>query len=327
MGRCQLMDEEGRPIGIEVHGRLLSRRRLLATWRGSMVSQPYAFWTPEVWRQCGPIDEGLNRIQSYDLLCRFSQKYRFNLIDQVLATRRLHTDSDTEPWCLKERLEESIRISRRYWGSRLSLTHWQLVFSLACYRFNRVGRGLALIRNAQGNWRQRQVLPAIFNTLAAGMIAPEVAFYTALYPQMQGVARWVLLKVLDRLAEIRGLSPQTASYLDHTDPWPDGWVGPRLVISRETRFKTHALSIKGWVDLRYNPRPLVLSVWVEGREVGHKRVHKAGDFGLVFPMAQPLTPGIHTVEVRAGTWFVPHRFTRNGDYRPLSFRMEEIRFC
>jgi hypothetical protein len=121
-----------------------------------------------------------------------------------------------------------------------------------------------------------------------------------------------------------GEAPQTAAYLDRTDAWSDGWVGPRLAVSREIEGPVQAVGVRGWTDLRYLRRPLVLTLRVDEQVVGRQRIREPGDFVARVHLASPLAPGRHTVEVEASTWFVPHRFTRNGDFRPLAWRLGEI---
>lgn len=118
MGRCRFVDESGRYAGIEHPSHFRSHLRVLEVWKGHTIPQPAVFWTPEVWRTCGEADTGLTHLD-YDLFCRFSRRYRFHFVDQVLATYRLHAASKTEGWTERDRLEDSIRISRRYWD-RLS---------------------------------------------------------------------------------------------------------------------------------------------------------------------------------------------------------------
>ena len=325
MGRCRFIDEHDHFIGIEHPSRFENHRRVLAIWKGYAIPQPAVFWTPKVWRECGPMDEELRFALDYDLFCKFSLKYRFHFIDQILATYRLHPESKTEQQNENERLQEAIRISRRYWGSRFSLMHWQLAFSLAGYRFNRRNRARNLLLQAKEAWRKGHVLRASTYAIAGQILAPEVAFYVALYPPMRRISKTTLKKILSLRAEGRDRSPQTAAYFDHTDLWPDGWSGPRLRMSREAGPDTRAVWVRGWVDLTYMRKPFFLSVWVEDQFIGQRHIQESGDFELEFPLPQKLVPGMYPVEVQASTWFVPHHFSANNDHRPLSFKMADLR--
>ena len=123
---------------------------------------------------------------------------------------------------------------------------------------------------------------------------------------------------------MRDIYPQTAAYLDNTEPWDDDWVGPHLVVTRETSRSSKTLVIKGWVDLSYMVKPFDLKVLVDDNEVGNARLEKSGEFALNFPLQSNLAPGKHTVEVQSSAWYVPHRFTRNGDFRPLAWKLITI---
>ncbi len=117
MGRCRFIDAEGRSSGLEHPSRFEGHRRVLEIWKGHTIPQPAVFWTPEVWKACGPMDDQLQSAWvDYDLFCRFSRRYRFHFVDQVLAAYRLHPESKTVRWAGTDRLEEGIAISRSHWG-------------------------------------------------------------------------------------------------------------------------------------------------------------------------------------------------------------------
>jgi glycosyltransferase involved in cell wall biosynthesis len=325
MGRCRFVDEQGRFSGIEHPSHFESHRRVLEVWKGHTIPQPAVFWTREVWRTCGPMDDDLKSAWiDYDLFCRFSQRYRFHFVDQVLATYRLHSESKTQRWTEADRLEDSIRLSRRYWGSPLTPMRWRLALSLALFRLNRVGRARQNLRQKEERWRSGQVVPAATHALAGVVLAPEVAFYVGVYPVLRDRATGVWKKILNHLAQMEGMAPQTAVYLDRTEAWSDGWVGPCLIVCRDTALPAQSVGVRGWTDLRYMRKPLVLTVSVDDRLIGRHRIREPGDFVVRIPLADPLNPGAHTVKVEASGWFVSHRFTGNGDYRPLAWRMGEV---
>ena len=68
-------------------------------------------------------------------------------------------------------------------------------------------------------------------------------------------------------------------------------------------------------------KPFVLTVSLDQRILGRQRVERTAAFVVELPLPRPASPGAHTVEVRASTWFVPDHFARNGDHRPLSWRL------
>jgi hypothetical protein len=161
--------------------------------------------------------------------------------------------------------------------------------------------------------------------LAGGILAPEVAFYAAIYPPLRNFSFGVLRKILSRMGQMRDIYPQTAAHLDNTNPWADGWIGPRLVVTKELTRVARTLVIQGWVELSYMPQPLYLEVLINGKEVGSQRLEESGEFVLRFVLPAKLLPGEYTVEVQSTTWYVPHRFLRNEDFRPLSWRLADIK--
>ena len=325
MGRCRFIDAEGRSSGLEHPSRFEGHRRVLEIWKGHTIPQPAVFWTPEVWKACGPLDDQLQSARvDYDLFCRFSRKYRFHFVDQVLAAYRLRPESKTGRWAGTDRLEDVIAISRSHWGSPLRPLHWRLALSLALFRMNRLGRARRYLRHAHDAWRRGEVFGAVPRALAGAVLAPEVAFYVGVYPVLRTGATGVGRKMAARLGQRGSLPPQVAAYLGHTEPWNDGWVGPRLAVSRRAGRATRSVSIRGWTDLRYMSNALLLTVRVDDRVVGHHRIANPGDFAASIPLLSPMVAGDHTVEVEASSWFVPHRFARNGDYRPLAWRLIEL---
>ncbi len=325
MGRCRFVDEHGRYIGIEHPSHFSCHSRVLEVWKGHTIPQPAVFWTPEVWRACGPLNENLGSSWvDYDLFCRFSKHYDFHPVDQVFATYRLHASSKSAQRTEAATLEESIRISRRYWGTPISLFFWRMALSLAIFRFNRVGRANAWIERAREHWRHKRILSSVPYALAGGVLAPEVPLNAVVYPLIRDHAGEIARRAINRLQERKGTSPQTAVYMERTDAWEDGWIGPRLVVSRELHPTDAALVVKGWMDRKYLSKPLVLSVRLEGRELGSHRLEQTGEFVMTFPVPPSLKAGVHELQIDAGTWYVPHQLIRNGDHRPLAWRLVSL---
>lgn len=320
MGRCRFIDENSKFTGIEHPSHFASHRRMLEIWKGHLIPQPAVFWTPEVWKTRGPLDMQLKYHMDYDLFCRFSQKYRFHFFDQVIATYRLHTESKTQGWSEADRLEDSIRLSRRYWGSPLVPMYWQLNLSLAWYQFNRVGRARSLYEKAREARHHRQLMRGSLYMLAAGSLAPDVAFYIAVYPRLRRFAKGVLSRILERFADMRRQKPQTAVYMGYTNVWSDRWVGPRLVTTRQVGPGAQRVIIRGEADLRYIRQPFVLTVLIDDQVMGQQRIEQTGHFELDLRLPLPLSAGAHTVEVRSNAWWVHHYIAQSGDYRPLAWR-------
>jgi glycosyltransferase involved in cell wall biosynthesis len=326
MGRCRFIDEHGRFTGIEHPRHFQSHRRVLEVWKGHTIPQPAVFWTPEVWRTCGPMDERVRTAWiDYDLFCRVSQRYRFHVVDQVLANYRLHPDSKTRRSTEAERVDEAIRLSRRYWGSPLRPGYWRLVSSLALYRLDRAGRARRLLRRAHDRWRAGRRLSALIPGVGGALLAPEITFYLTVYPALRDGAKSALKRVRSSRGEPDGVPPETAVYFAHTEPWPDGWVGPRLVVSTSADGDAAAVEVSGCLELTYMTKPFVLTVWIDGAYVGQHTIDQGGDFVARIPLPRPIPAGVHAVEVEASAWFVRHRFVKDMDFRPLSWRFGHVR--
>lgn len=325
MGRCRFIDRDGQFLGIEHPSHFKSHSRVLEVWKGHLIPQPAVFWTRQVWERCGAMDEGLgSQWIDYDLFCRLSKEYNFYYADQVLATYRLHENSKSEQVSTTDRLEEAIEISKRYWGLPIYPRFWRLAISLALHRFNRVGRARQLFAEAKEAGRSGHWTRAVMYASPAGILAPEVAFYVAIYPFLEDKTKGLLKRVFHYLGNRKGIDPRTAVYFDHTDLWDDDFVGPRLLISRYAPKGTKALLVKGEAYLSYMRRALSLVVMVDGLEIGRLKVKKSGPFLSHFPLPKGTSSGQKKVEIRATAWYIPHRFLKNGDFRPLSWRMEQV---
>jgi glycosyl transferase family 2 len=325
MGRCRVVDEQGRFTGIEHPSQFESHRRVLEVWKGQSIPPPALFWTPHVWRTCGPVDESVATAgMDYDIFCRFSRAYPFHFVDQVLATHRLHAAAPTVRSAEVDRLEYCIGLSRRYWGSPFAPTYWQLTLSLARFRLDRVGRARRQVRQGKESWRQGRLLSAAAHVMAGTLLAPRVGFSVGLYPALRNRTTGIWRKTVSQLEQVRGLPAETVGYLGRTDAWADGWVGPRFVLSCEAHGPVRAVDIRGWTDLRYLGRSLVLTVRVDQQMVGQHRIRRPGNFAARVALPATLAPGAHTVEIEASAWFVPGRFTGNADLRPLAWRVVEV---
>ena len=71
------------------------------------------------------------------------------MIDQPLATYRLHTQAKTAAMSDAMRLDRSIQVSRRYWGAPWTLNYWMVLASYGRFRLNRLGRARALLRGGE----------------------------------------------------------------------------------------------------------------------------------------------------------------------------------
>jgi hypothetical protein len=262
----------------------------------------------------------------YDLFCRFSKKYGFHFVDQVLATYRLHGASKSEGCSAADRLEDAVSISKRYWGPVMNPLFWRLAVSLGLYRFNRVGRARHLFAEAREASRHGDWPRAIFYGAPAGLLAPEVAFYVAVYPFLKEKTRGLMRRAIEYLGSRTGMDPRTAVYFEHTAPWDDLFIGPYLSIDRDAPDGAASLLIEGEVYLTYMRRAPSLAVSMDGLSIGRFNLKENGPFFLRVPLPAGTAPGQKKVEIRSDVWYVPHYYLKNGDFRPLSWRMHQVRF-
>jgi hypothetical protein len=66
--------------------------------------------------------------------------------------------------------------------------------------------------------------------------------------------------------------------------------------------------------------PLVLTAWIDGKPAGSQSISQSGNHTLTFPVAFPIPPGDHLVELQCSSWFVSDIYKQNHDYRPLSWK-------
>lgn len=321
MGRSRFTDPEGRYVGIEHPSRFSSHTRVLEVWKGHTIPQPSVFWTNEVWRACGPILDDL--WVDYGLFCRFSKRYAFHPVDQVLSTYRLHPESKTQMSGEARRLREVVAISRQHWGPLWSPRRWRVGLSYFMFRLDRRGLGLRALRAAAEHARHGRPGRAALRAAGAALVAPEVVFTAVLFPVLNRRVPRALRRAFVRLTS-SGPSAETEAYLERDEPWSDGWVGPRLVRYVDLREGTRELRLAGTVELHYLPGPLTLVVTVDGRETGRQRLERSGPWELRLPLPNPLPPGRTRVEIRADAYFVPHRYLGNSDHRPLSWCLHGI---
>jgi glycosyltransferase involved in cell wall biosynthesis len=325
MGRCRFIDEHDRFTGIEHPSAFESHRRVLEIWKGHYLPQPAIFWTPEVWRRCGPLNENEQLLLDYDLFCRFSKEYRFHCIDQPLATYRLHAQSKTCSVSDRERLLGSVKVSRRYWGPPTRPLYWQLQLSWVLHRLNRPRRALALLERGRAAWRKWNLPAAALFGAAGALLGPDVLTDVYLLPRLQPRFQRVVRRALRllRLGGAKGLRPETLAWRDFTALHRDGWVGPTLITTVECGARPSHLELSGQVAFGLKPQQCVLTLFVDGGVVAVELVPQQRRFAVRVPLP-PLTAGTHEVKVVARAFAVLDDELYNGDYRPLAFKLDRL---
>jgi glycosyltransferase involved in cell wall biosynthesis len=322
VGRCRFIDEHDRFAGVEHPSGFESHRRVLEIWKGHLLPQPAIFWTPAVWQRCGPLDEREHLMLDYDLFCRFSREYVFHPVDQILAHYRLHTESKTGSVDDAQRLEESIRVSRRFWGPWTSLQFWRILASYTRFRLDRRHRASRLLVAGRADWQQKRRGRAVPRIAAGALLGPEVALDVLLVPVLKPGARAAVARTA-RLLRTPDPRPQTQAWRDFSTLHADGWAGPRVILPVEVESGQSAVVVVGKVAFGRLPRPLEIEGFLDGRPVGRHRVGRARDFSVRWPLGD-VSSGAHELQIVSNAYTVPHDLLGNQDFRPLSFRLEQL---
>jgi glycosyltransferase involved in cell wall biosynthesis len=326
LGRCRYIDADDRPTGREHPSAFEGHRRVLEVWKGHCLPQPAVFWTREVWRRCGPLDEGQHLVLDYDFFCRVSRHYAFHPLKQVLANYRLHADSKTCSADGRRVLEESIRVSRRYWGGLGWGERARLLASYAGFRVGRRQRALGLLKGARDASAERRPLAAAARAAVCAGIAPDVLTYAILLPALaaRSPAWFERLGWLRQWCRPRTEPTRLQVWREWTELHPDGWAGPLCRVPLCVRPGERRLELDGYVEIGHHPRPLEIEVRVDDRAVGRCRVGRRRQFQAVLPL-DGVPPGEHHLELVSNTFLVLDEFRGNEDYRPLSFKVRQLR--
>jgi glycosyltransferase involved in cell wall biosynthesis len=326
MGRCRFIDEDDRPTRTEHPSAFEGHRRVLEVWRGYCIPQPAVFWTRAVWERCGPLDAGQQLVLDYDFFCRVSRHYEFHVVDQVLANYRLHADSKTCTADGRRVLEESIRVSRRYWPGLTWGEHARLLGSYLAFRLGRRHRALDLLRAARDAWDGRRRLGAAVRLVACAAFAPDVLAHVVLLPALaERRPGWFeRLPWLARFGRPRTDPTRMLVWRDYEDLHPDGWAGPRCRLPLVVGPGERRLELEGYVDLGHHRRPLEIEFAVDGRPLGRCRVGHRRRFRAVLPLGD-VAPGEHDLRLASSTFLLADEFRGNEDYRPVSFKVERLR--
>jgi glycosyltransferase involved in cell wall biosynthesis len=327
MGRCRFIDEHDAFLGVEHPSDFESHRRVLEIWKGYCIPQPAVFWTPEVWQRCGPLNEHEPLMLDYDLFCRFSRRYHFHTIDQALATYRLHTQSKTSSVSDQQRLDDAIRVSRRYWGTPTDPQFWQILWSHGVFRLNRRQRALGLFRQGREAWRHAQRMRTAAYVAAGALLAPDILADVLIVPVLKPRIEPLLKRHgrlrLPRFLKRRKVAPHTLAWRDFTGMHSDGWVGPTFVTTINVEPTHRRLRLDGCASFLRLRWPLAIELYIDGTPMGQQRISRKADFTVMFPL-HATTPGAHEVKIVSSSYTVAHDHLGNGDFRPLSFNLKQL---
>lgn len=130
-GHCDVMNNDGEIIKTEKAG-FTTRRDLIECWRcwgrSVMLPAPSSFIRRQVIETVGGFDEADRYAMDYRHWIKITERFPVQIIDRTLAAFR-HDDGTTSFSYNRQQLEETLAISRQYWGSKLSPDFYALWFS------------------------------------------------------------------------------------------------------------------------------------------------------------------------------------------------------
>jgi hypothetical protein len=78
------------------------------------------------------------------------------------------------------------------------------------------------------------------------------------------------------------------------------------------------------VEIGHHPRPLEIEVRLDDRPLGRCRVGRRRDFQAVLPLGN-VPAGEHQLQLVSNTFLVLDEFRGNEDFRPLAFKVRQLR--
>src|SRR5262249_58697271 len=97
---------------------------------------------------------------------------------------------------------------------------------------------------ARDQWRKRRRLDSVVRGIGGIVLAPRIGFYYGVHPLLGDWAKRAVEVIRPRVDGADVLL-ETAALLEETQPWPDGWVGPRLVASIQVDDVAEAVELTG----------------------------------------------------------------------------------
>ena len=116
VGRCNIIDDSDRLIRRHISNyknHLLEAFSVKNLLRVNMISQPAVFWRRSFGQSVGILDEKLHYTMDYDLWLRMAMRCKPMILDQELASFRVHLDSKSRGGC-REQFNEGYHVACRY---------------------------------------------------------------------------------------------------------------------------------------------------------------------------------------------------------------------
>ena len=136
----------------------------------------------------------------------------------------------------------------------------------------------------------------------------------------------MLKRLLAPRADAGEATATTLAYLEHTDVWSDGWVGPRLIAKVPAPGGASALRIFGFLPVQHLRGKVTMTVRVDGGQAHEVELRSEPSFEVTLPLPAPLAEGMHFVEVATDAYFVPRRVSDSDDLRALSWQLASVHF-
>lgn len=325
MGRCEFLEDDGTPTGTYHPSVFSGHRGVVEIWKGYSIPQPAVFFFKEVWDRCGGLDESLYFVLDYDLFLRFSRRYHFHSVAEVLATYRLQPRSKTSEISEDDLLEKAVEVSRRYWGPLYSPRHWYYAWS---YRRSRA----PLRYRANQLWNEGLQAHSLGRRArAAGKIATAVSLFP---PLLWRRGRHQLTDLAARLpgaARLRGLvqhlvGPPPLLHSVTGDVYADGWMSDHAIVSCIAEPDAARVVVEGEAYLsHFLNAPLRLRVSADDRDLGEQVVAQSGPFALEYPLPDDLRGKSRlSLHLEPDKFFIPWELGLGPDRRRLSMRLQRV---
>ena len=130
-GHCRVINNEDQTISTE-RAAFTTRRDLIECWRcwgqGVMLPAPSSFIRRQVIEAVGGFDETDRFAMDYRHWIKITERFPVRILDRTLASFR-HDAGTTSFSNNRQQWEETLAISKQYWGSKLSPDFYALWFS------------------------------------------------------------------------------------------------------------------------------------------------------------------------------------------------------
>ena len=169
------------------------------------------------------------------------------------------------------------------------------------------------------------VAPRLYYATVGSMLAPDLIWDVVVMPRLKPL----LWKMVSRSRALPGIRrrtehPQTLAWRGFESLHADGWAGPTLIQTVQIEAQHTSLALVGSVALGGFRRPLEIEASIDGGSLGRQTVAGGSQFVVEFPL-KGVRAGSHQVRIVSSQHLVPHDLLGNQDYRPLSFRLEQLR--